>query len=123
LPRLKSVRFCADVPPPPALSDLSRAELEGLLVELFGRVGALEKVVAEQARRDRPSEGPERAPDHQTERHGKGAEPAMPAKQEKPRRRGKVTPRVNIEDRIVKAAAVPEGSRFKGHEPFLVRTW
>jgi hypothetical protein len=53
----------------------------------------------------------------------KGAEPAKPAKQEKPRRRGKVTPRVNIEDRIVKAAAVPEGSRFKGHEPFLVRTW
>jgi hypothetical protein len=32
-----------------------------------------------------------------------------------------VTPRLNIEDRIVKAAAVPEGSRFKGHEPFLVQ--
>ena len=32
-----------------------------------------------------------------------------------------MTPRVIIEDREVKAAAVPEGSRFKGHEPFLVQ--
>jgi hypothetical protein len=40
---------------------------------------------------------------------------------ERPGRRGKVTPRVIIEDRVVKAAAVPEGSRFKGHEPFLVQ--
>ena len=51
----------------------------------------------------------------------KGTEPAKPAKQEKPRRRGKVTPRISIEDRVVKAVAVPEGSRFKGHEPFLVQ--
>jgi len=34
--------------PPHALSDLSCAELEALLVELLGKVGALEKVVAEQ---------------------------------------------------------------------------
>src|SRR5208283_4725446 len=34
--------------------------------------------------------------------------------------RGKVTPRVKIEDQVVKVA-VPEGSRFKGHEPFLVQ--
>jgi hypothetical protein len=31
-----------------------------------------------------------------------------------------VTPRVGIEDQVVKIA-VPEGSRFKGHEPFLVQ--
>ena len=31
-----------------------------------------------------------------------------------------MTPRVSIEDQVVKAA-VPEGSRFKGHEPFLVQ--
>jgi len=36
------------VPPPPPLSDLSRAELEALLVELFGKVAALEKTVGEQ---------------------------------------------------------------------------
>ncbi|MGD0110149.1 MAG: hypothetical protein ABSC06_39975 [Rhodopila sp.] len=47
-------------------------------------------------------------------------EPAKPAKKEKRRFRGKVTPRAKIEDLVVKAA-VPEGSRFKGYEPFLVQ--
>ena len=31
-----------------------------------------------------------------------------------------MTPRVSVEDQVVKVA-VPEGSRFKGHEPFLVQ--
>jgi hypothetical protein len=35
------------MPPSPALSDLSRPELEALLVELFGKVRELEKAVAE----------------------------------------------------------------------------
>src|SRR5947209_9021992 len=51
----------------------------------------------------------------------KATEPVKPAEQAKRRLRGKVTPRVRIEERIVKAATVPEGSRFKGHEPFLVQ--
>jgi hypothetical protein len=36
------------VPPPPALSALSRAELEALLVELFGEVEALKHLAGEQ---------------------------------------------------------------------------
>src|SRR5690242_21484807 len=50
-----------------------------------------------------------------------GTEPAKSAKKEEPRRRGRVTPRVSIDDLVVKATAVPEGSCFKGHEPFLVQ--
>jgi transposase IS66 family protein len=50
----------------------------------------------------------------------KSTEPAKPAKPEKRRGRGKVTPRVSIEDQVV-VTAVPPGSRFKGHEPFLVQ--
>jgi hypothetical protein len=46
--RLDSVRFFADVPQPPPLSGLSRPELEALLVELFGKVGELEKIISEQ---------------------------------------------------------------------------
>jgi hypothetical protein len=46
--RLDSVRFLADVPPPANLSDLSRPELEALLVEVFGTVAGLEKIVGEQ---------------------------------------------------------------------------
>jgi hypothetical protein len=37
------------------------------------------------------------------------------------RRRGQVTPRVGIADFVVKATAVPAGSCFNGHEPFLVQ--
>ena len=36
------------MPPPSPLSDLSRSELEALLVELFGKVAGLEKIVGEQ---------------------------------------------------------------------------
>ena len=46
-----SVRFFADVPPPPTLSALSRPELEALLVELFGEVAALEQTASSSARR------------------------------------------------------------------------
>jgi hypothetical protein len=121
LPRLESVGFCADVPPPPALSDLSRAELEALLVELFGKVAALEKVVAEQRNEIARLKSLKGRPTIKPSGMDKATEPAKPAKQEKPRRRGKVTLRVSIENRGVKATAVPQGSRFKGHEPFLVQ--
>jgi hypothetical protein len=119
LPRLESVRFCADVPPPSSLSDLSRAELEALLVELFGKVAALEKSVAEQRDEIARLKGLKGRPAIKPSGMDKGT--AKPVKKEKQRRRGKVTPRVMIEDVVVKAAAVQEGSRFKGHEPFLVQ--
>jgi len=51
----------------------------------------------------------------------KATEPAKPAEKQTRRFRGKVAPRVIIEDLVIKAAAVPEGSCFKGHEPFLVQ--
>jgi hypothetical protein len=121
LPRLESVRFCADVPPPSSLADLSRAELEALLVELFGKVAALDKSVAEQREEIARLKGLKGRPNIKPSGMDKGTGPAKPVKKEKQRRRGKVTPRVIIEDTVVKAAAVPEGSRFKGHEPFLVQ--
>jgi hypothetical protein len=46
-----SVRFFAGVPQPPPLSGLSRPELEALLVELFGKVGELERLWANSAKR------------------------------------------------------------------------
>ena len=47
--------------------------------------------------------------------------PSKPRPGGKRRGRGKVTPRVAVIDRLMKAI-IPEGSVFKGHEPFLVQT-
>jgi hypothetical protein len=49
-----------------------------------------------------------------------GTEPPKPGKREKRRGRGKVTPRVNIDETVIEAE-VPPGARFKGYEPFLVQ--
>ena len=50
----------------------------------------------------------------------KATEPAKPGWHKNRPRRGKVRPRVSIEDRVLKAAA-PVGSRFKGYETYLVQ--
>ena len=106
--------------PPPSVSDLSRAELEALLVELFGKVAALETIVGEQRDEIARLKGLKGRPAIKPSGMDKATEPAKPARKEK-RRRGQVTPRVSIQDFVVKATAVPEGSCFKGHEPFLVQ--
>ena len=110
-----------DVPPPPSLSDLSRPELEALVVELRGKVAALEKMVGEQRAEIARLKGLKSRPAIKPSGMDKATEPVKPADQAKRRLRGKVTPRVIIEDQVIKAAAVPAGSRFKGHEPFLVQ--
>ena len=117
------MRFFANVPPPSNLSDLSRPELEAVLVELSGKVVTLEKVVGEQREEIARLKGLKGRPVIKPSKPSgmdQGTEPAKPAKREKRRFRGKVTPRVSIEDQVVKVA-VPEGSRFKGYEPFLVQ--
>jgi len=118
--RLDSVRFIADVPLPAKLSELSRPELEALLVEVFVRVAGLEKIVGEQREEIARLKGLKGRPTIKPSGMDNATEPPKPAEMGKRRFRGKVTPRVKIEDRVVKAA-VPEGSRFKGYEPFLVQ--
>jgi Transposase IS66 family len=123
LPRLDSVRFFADVPPSSPLSKLSRPELEALLIELFGEVAALKQTVSELREEIARLKGLKGRPNIRPSTPSgmdNATEPAKPAKHGRRRFRGKVTPRVKIEDQVVKAA-VPEGSRFKGHEPFLVQ--
>ena len=110
----------ADVPPPRSRSGLSRAELEALVLELFGEVAALKQLATElRAEIAHLKDLPKRA------RIGpsgmdKGTEPAKRDQPADRRGRGKITPRVAIEEQVV-TAPVPPGSRFKGYEPFLVQ--
>ena len=114
------MRFFAGVPQPPPLSGLSRPELEALLVELFGKVGELEKLVSEQREEIARLKGLKGRANIKPSTPSGMDKATEAAKKGKWRFRGKVTPRVKIKDQVVKAA-VPEGSRFKGHEPFLVQ--
>ena len=108
------------MPPSSPLSDLSRAELEALLVELFGEVAALKQTISEQREEIARLKGLKGRPMIKPSGMDDATEPLKPANKGKRRFRGKVTPRVKVEDQVVKVA-VPEGSRFKGHEPFLVQ--
>jgi hypothetical protein len=120
LHRFGEVDSLRHVPPPPSLSALSRPELEALLVELLGEVAGLKQVVGEQREEIARLKGLKGRPTIRPSGMEKGTEPAKPGKLEKHRRRGKVTPRVKVEDQVVNAT-VPPGSRFKGYQPFLVQ--
>jgi hypothetical protein len=108
------------VPPPPALSALSRPELEALLIELFGEVLALKQVVGEQREEIARLKGLKGRPTIRPSGMDQGTEPPKAGKPGKRRGRGKVTLRVSVDEKVI-AAEVPPGSRFKGYEPFLVQ--
>jgi hypothetical protein len=99
--------------PPAAPSDLSRAKLEAQVAELRGEVAELKRLVAalrdENARlKGRPVIKPSGMED--------ATEPKRQGKPGNRRGRGKVVPRVAIEDKVIRVT-VPEGSQFKGCEP------
>jgi hypothetical protein len=108
------------VPPPPALSALSRPELEALVVELIAELATLRQTVTELREELARLKGLKGRPNIKPSGMDKGTEPPKPTKKEKRRGRGKVTPRVSVEEMVINAEIAP-GSRFKGYEPFLVQ--
>ncbi len=111
--------------PSHALDELSNAELKELVLELLGEVAALKQIVAEQ--RDeiaRLKGGPGRPnikPNKPSGMEQASEQKARSSGNAKRRGRGKKRlSRVVVEDRVV-AAEVPEGSRFKGYENFVVQ--
>jgi hypothetical protein len=86
----------------------------------LGEVEALKQMAGEQREEIARLKGLKGRPTIKPSGMEKGTQPAKPGGPEKRRGRGKVTPRVSVEDQVVNAT-VPPGSRFEGYQPFLVQ--
>ena len=120
LRRFGAIDSLHHVPPPANLSALNRPELEALLVELFGEVATLKQTVAEQREEIARLKGLKGRPIIEPSGMDKGTVPPKPAGDVKQPGRGKITPRVEVEDKLIRIE-VPSGSTFKGLESFLVQ--
>src|SRR3954462_10679182 len=104
--------------PPGDLDALSPTELKAFVVRLLGKVAALEQTVAAQRAEIARLKGLKGRPALKPSGMEKASEPKPPHLRKG--RRGPVTPRVAVEDQVIKAT-VPPGSRFKGYADFVVQ--
>src|SRR3712207_6404487 len=107
--------------PPADLDALSPAELKALVLDLLGKMAELERTVAAQRDEIARLKGLKGRPALEPSGMEKGTEPKRSSRDRPGRcRRGKVVPRVAVEERVIRAA-VPPGSRFGGYQDFLVQ--
>src|SRR3954449_1695596 len=104
--------------PPGDLDALSPTELKALVIELLGKVAALEQTVAAQREEIARLKGLKGRPALKPSGMEKASGPKPPGSRKG--RRGPVRPRVAVEDQVI-AAPVPPGSRFKGYADFAVQ--
>ena len=106
--------------PPPDLDALSPAELKALVIQLLGKMAELERTIATQREEIARRKGLKGRPQLKPSGMERASEPKPSRDPDKRRGRGKVVPRVAVEDQVIETTA-PPGSRFKGYEDFLVQ--
>jgi Transposase IS66 family len=105
---------------PPAIDGLPPAELKQLVLRLLEENAEQKRVIAELREEIARLKGLKGRPHIKPSGMENGTSPKPGGKRGGRRGRGKATPRVNVEEQILKAE-VPEGSRFKGYEDFVVQ--
>src|SRR3954463_2354169 len=106
--------------PPADLDALSPAELKALVLDLLGKMAALERRVAAQREEIARLKGLKGRPAIKPSGMEQATEPKPPRQHRGRRGRGKVVPRVAVEQRVLRTT-VPAGSRFQGYQDFLVQ--
>ena len=104
---------------PADIDGLSLAALKALVVQLLSKVAEQEQLIADLREENAQLKGLSGRPRMKPSGMENTGETKPPGKRGKQRRRGKITPRVAVEDRVIKAR-VPPGSRFKGYETYVV---
>jgi hypothetical protein len=105
---------------PIAPSDLARSELEVEVTTLRCDVAELKQLVGALREEIARLKGLKGRPLIKPSGMENATGPKCPGKRDKRRGRGKVTPRVAVETKVTRVA-VPEGSQFKGYEPYQVQ--
>jgi hypothetical protein len=99
---------------------LALSELRDLVIGLVGKVTELERIVLTQREEIARLKGLAGRPTIKPSGMEKGRQPKPAGKSDKRRGRGKSSPRVGVEDRVIKLAP-PSGSRFKGYDTYVVQ--
>ena len=109
---------------PQDIDSLSVGELKQLVIALLGKVAALEEKVAAQAEEIARLKGLKGKPQIKPSTPSgmdKAAAKRADRDWRKKQRRGAKKPSVLVEEKVIAAADIPPGSRFKGYESFTVQ--